>query len=112
MACRALQKALSLVMALGVMACSLFLSKETRYLMSAKNGATQADVKQHLGEPVQTKVETNGHSIWVYETRTHVQEGTNNAWTTFDSWRCDLYTLIFDESHILRDWSHASRACE
>ena len=76
MACRTLKKALSLVMALGVMACSLFLSKETRYLMSAKNGATQADVKQHLGEPLQTKVETNGHSIWVYETRTHVQEGT------------------------------------
>ena len=99
-------------MALGVMACSLFLSKETRYLMSAKNRATQADVKQHLGEPLQTKVETSGHSIWVYETRTHVQEGTNNAWTTFDSWRCDSYTLIFDESHILRDWSHASRACE
>ena len=112
MASRTIQKALSMLMALGLMACSLFLSKEARYLMSAKNRATQADVKQRLGEPLQATVESNGHSRWVYETRTHVQEGTNNAWTTFESLRCDSYTLSFDESHILRNWSHDSLTCE
>jgi hypothetical protein len=112
MACRTTYKALSMLMALSLMACSLFLSKETQYLMSAKNRATEADVKQHLGEPLKTILDNKGHISWVYETRTRVQEGTNNAWTTFESWRCDSYTLFFDESHILRDWAHASWACE
>lgn len=109
---RTIQKALIMFMALGLMACSIFLSKESRYLMSAKNRATEADVKQHLGEPLQVTIEGNGHLKWAYETRTRVQEGTNNAWTTFESWRCDSYTLFFDASHILRDWSHTSRTCE
>ena len=112
MAGRTIHKALSMLMVVGLMACSLFLSKESRYLMSAKNRATDADVKRHLGEPLEMTVESNGRINWVYKTRTRVQEGTNNAWTTFESWRCDTYTLFFDEGRILRDWSHASRTCE
>lgn len=112
MACRAIQKTLSVLLALGIMACSLFLSKESRYLMSAKNRATEDDVRQHLGEPLRVASDNQGHPTWLYETRTSVQEGTNNAWTTFESWRCDSYNLMFDEHHILRHWTHASRTCE
>jgi hypothetical protein len=112
MAARTIQKVLSTLMAFGMMACSLFLSKEARYLMSAKNRATETDVRRHLGEPLEAALTNDGHSKWTYETRTAVQQGTNNSWTTLESWRCDSYTAIFDEHHILRDWTHASRTCE
>lgn len=112
MAGRFIQRTLATFMALAALACSLFLSKESRYLMSAKDHATEAEVRQHLGEPLHIGSDEKGHVQWMYETRTHVQEGTNNAWTTFESWRCDSYTLTFDEHHILRRWSHASRTCE
>ena len=112
MATRFIQRALAIFMALGMLACSLFLSEESRYLMSAKDRATEAEVRQHLGEPLHTGFDDHGPVHWRYETRRRVQEGTNNAWTTFESWRCDSYTLTFDEQHILRHWSHASRTCE
>jgi hypothetical protein len=112
MACRTLQKVLSTLMALAIMACSVFLSKEARYLMSAKNRATEAEVRQRLGEPSKSILDNEGHANWVYETKTHVQEGTNNAWTTFESLRCDTYRLMFDEHHILRSWTHASWTCQ
>jgi hypothetical protein len=112
MACRTLQQVLSALMVLAVMACSLFLSKEARYLLSAKNRATEAEVRQRLGEPLNRTLNHEGHTKWVYETKTHVQEGTNNAWTTFDSLRCDTYSLMFDENHILRHWTHTSWTCQ
>ena len=79
--------------------------------MSAKNRATETEVRQYLGEPIKVTFDKDG-ARWIYKTRTRVQEGTNNAWTTFDSWRCDSYSLTFDDNGILRDWSHASRPCE
>ena len=112
MACRTIRRVLSTLLALGVMACSLFLSKEAQYLMSVEGRATEAEVRQHLGEPLVKTLDNEGHSNWVYETRTHVQEGTNNSWTTFESLRCDTYGLMFDKKHILRNWTHTSRTCE
>jgi hypothetical protein len=111
MVCRIIQKAISMSVALVVTACSLFASKEARYLMSAKNRATEADVTQYLGKPTHVTLDKDGPT-WMYETRTAVQEGTNNAWTMYDSWRCDSYRLKFDHSGILRDWSQASRPCD
>lgn len=103
--------ALALSLALGIMGCALFLSRESRYLCSAKDRATEADVRQHLGEPAHVTLDEDRKTGWIYETRTYVQEGTNNAWTLIGSWRCDTYLLTFDDQHILRDWSHASRRC-
>ena len=103
--------ALALSVALGLTSCALFLSKESRYLSSAKDNATEADVKQHLGEPAQIISDESRKAIWIYETRKYVQEGTNNAWTTIGSWRCETYSLTFDDNQILREWTHAPRTC-
>jgi hypothetical protein len=94
-----------------VTGCVLFQSKETRYLESAKNHATEADVKHYLGEPAGITSDEHGPNVWVYERRQYIQQGTNNAWTTLDAWRCDTYRLMFDDTHILRNWVHASHEC-
>jgi len=98
-------------MAMAAMACALFLSEESRYLLSAKHRATEAEVRQHLGEPAKVGRDEKRRTLWRYETRTYVQEGTNNAWTTFGAWRCDIYTLTFDQNEILQDWEHDSHRC-
>jgi len=103
--------ALAPILGLAFTGCALFLSKESRYLFSAKNRATATDVRSHLGEPASVMSADTGRARWVYTTRTYIQEGTNNAWTTFGAWRCDTYTLTFDDTQILRDWTHTSRRC-
>lgn len=110
-ACYRTLSALVLSVALGFTSCALFLSKESRYLSSVKDHATENDVKQHLGEPAQITSDSNRQTLWIYETRKYVQEGTNNAWTTIGSWRCETYSLTFDDNQILRDWTHAPRPC-
>ncbi len=102
---------LTLGLALAPMGCALFLSEESRYLLSAKDRATESDVRKQLGEPARITSSENGQKIVVYQTRRHVQQGTNNAWTTLDVWQCDTYSLKFDDKQILRDWKHASREC-
>jgi hypothetical protein len=94
----------------GIFACPLFLSKETRYLISSKGVATEQDVRDHLGEPVRISAEQNHQTLWIYETREYV-EGGNNSWTMTGSWWCDHYQLTFDEQRILRDWKHSTRRC-
>ena len=98
-------------MALGILGWFLYLSSEHRYLWSARDRATEADVRLRLGEPSQITVDKKNNVRWTYETRTAVQEVTNNAWTTIDSYRCDSYHLTFDDEHILRDWTSTSRTC-
>jgi hypothetical protein len=95
---------------LGLGACQLFLSKEARYLLSARNQAAEQDVRRNLGEPLRIMSNKNQETLWVYEFREFVQGG-NNAWTMTGSWWCDDYTLTFDEHHILRDWTRTSRKC-
>ncbi|HEU4686292.1 MAG TPA: hypothetical protein VFS39_17430 [Nitrospira sp.] len=91
--------------------CALFLSEESRYLRTAKDRATDTEVRQRLGPPKRINSQDNGTTQWTYERRTYVQEGTNNAWTTVGAWRCDTYRLTFDAQHILRKWTHRSRIC-
>ena len=84
--------------------CGLFVPKETRYLMSAKNHATQTEVIEQLGKPIDSKVAATGNSIWVYHVRT-LQRG--NYRTASGEW-CDEYVLMFDKQGTLRDWTHHS----
>lgn len=102
---------LSLSIALGLTGCALFLTEESRYLRSVKGHATEREVRQHLGTPADVTLDETGRSVWQYQTRTRIQQGTNNAWTTIEAWRCDDYRLTFDERRILRDWSHTSHQC-
>ena len=84
--------------------CSLFMAKEARYLMSAKNKATQAEVNEALGKPVETKTMPSGEVLWVYQVR-DLQPG--NRMSVPGVW-CDEYVLTFDPKGTLRDWIHRS----
>ena len=103
--------ALTMSVSLAFTNCALFLTKESRYLRSVKNHGTESDVRQHFGRPADAMLDEKGQTIWVYESRTRVQQGTNNAWTTLEAWQCDTYSLTFDQHQILRDWTHTSREC-
>ncbi|MEP6887674.1 MAG: hypothetical protein ABI945_05050 [Nitrospirales bacterium] len=46
--------------------CALLLSKETRFLHSAENHATQVEVQQQLGQPVRMLSTQMEESVWVY----------------------------------------------
>lgn len=86
--------------------CSLFVPKETRYLQSAQNQATQEEVQQQLGAPKLMTTTPAGESRWVYEVR-EIEPGAQNSWATAGSW-CDEYTLTFDKTGVLRQWTHKS----
>ena len=88
----------------------LFLAKETRYLLSATDRATQEEVRQHLGPPLRVTSNKTGEGVWAYRVRERV-EGGNNAWTMVGVWWCDNYTLTFDPQGILRHWTHESQIC-
>ena len=93
---------------LAVAGCIL-VAKETRYLFSAKDRATEEEVRRHLGPPDQA-VRHNGEDVWTYFIREFVQGG-NNSWGTSGSWWCDEYVVRFDPRGIVRDWTHSSRKC-
>ena len=79
--------------------CGLFVSEETRYLMSARNQATQAGVMEKLGKPIESKETATGDFIWICHVRA-LQPG--NYRTAPGAW-CDEYTLVFDNQGTLRD---------
>ena len=90
-----------LTMAAG---CSLLKPKETRYLLSAKNHATQEEVKREFGQPIESKVTSGGDSIWVY----HIRDSQPGNYLTAPGEWCDEYALMFDQQGVLRDWVHRS----
>jgi len=107
---RVLVNALMLSLIILASGCVLFLAKETRYLSSATDRATQEEVQQHLGQPSRMMTDETGKAVWTY----HIQElvqGGNNAWTMAGTWWCDDYTLNFDEHGIFRHWMHESQKC-
>ena len=90
---------------LGV-GCTVLIPKETQYLRSAKNKATQEEVRQQLGEPKLVAATKTGEAIWVYHV--YLQDpGPANKWGAAGTW-CDEYVLTFDKQGILRDWTHKS----
>ena len=101
----------TLALSLALTSCALFLTKESRYLRTVNNRATEVDVTQHLGDPAEITSDEKGQTVWLYQTRKQIQQGTNSAWVTFPAWQCDQYRLTFDDHQILRDWTHTSREC-
>lgn len=95
-----------LAVAMMVLGCSFLVPKESLYLRSAKDRATQEEVQQQLGSPWVTSSTPEGESQWVYEVR-EVEAGAQNTWATAGSW-CDEYVLTFDSQGILRSWTHKS----
>ena len=86
--------------------CTLFQSKESIYLRSATNQATQEQVRQQLGTPRVVRTTRMGEPVWVYEVR-DIEPMSQSSWSTLGSW-CDEYTLRFDKEGVLRDWTHQS----
>lgn len=91
--------------------CALFLAKETRYLLSATDRATQTEVRQHLGYPVTTTTDRDGKAVWIYQVQEFVR-GSNVSYEMSGSWWCDEYILHFDTRGILRNWTHTSWKCD
>jgi outer membrane protein assembly factor BamE (lipoprotein component of BamABCDE complex) len=88
-----------------IQGCSLFIPKETLYLRSAQDRATQEEVRQRLGQPMLTSATQAGEMVWVYEVR---QEDPGSRWTSTGLW-CDEYVLTFDNQSVLRRWTHKSQ---
>jgi hypothetical protein len=86
--------------------CDVFVAKETLYLQSVQDQATQEDVRQRLGAPHMAVTTEEGNPIWVYQVYTQ-DPGTQNQWGTPGTW-CDEYVLTFDRKGILRRWTHKS----
>ena len=102
----AIAKAAVVGMAVLGAACSAFIAKETLYLESAQDRATQEEVQQKLGKPYQAVTSKAGSPIWVYHVY-YEDPGPYNQWGTAGTW-CDEYVLTFDKEGILRDWTHKS----
>jgi hypothetical protein len=94
------------LLTVGLAACSLMIPKESQYLKSAQDRATQEEVRQQLGTPRSATSTPDGEAVWTYEVR-QIEPGSQNTWATAGSW-CDEYVLRFDNQQILRQWSHKS----
>ncbi len=92
--------AISLVTA----ACSYFQTKEGVYLDSVKGRATQAEVRQHLGDPKTIQQDKAGHTVWVYELP---EQQAGNRFTAPGVW-CEQYLLTFDEQAVFTRWTQLS----
>lgn len=90
------------IMAAG---CALFVPKETRYLQSAQDRATQEEIQRQLGSPALTGSSEKGDVVWVYRVR---EEDPGSRWTSSGLW-CDEYVLTFDRQAVLRRWTHRSQ---
>ena len=83
--------------------CVLFIPKETRYLQSAEQHATQSEIRAELGAPAVISSNEVGETVWVYRIR---EEEPGSRWTSSGLW-CDEYVLTFDKE-VLRGWTHRS----
>lgn len=87
-----------------LMGCAVFEAKETTFLRSARDRATQEEVRQRLGPPKITASDQAGDPIWVYQVR---GQQPGNRMSPVGSW-CDEYVLTFDRQAVLRRWAHRS----
>lgn len=82
--------------------CAMVEPKETAYLRTAQDRATQEEVRQRLGPPTLTAATQTGAARWIYQIRTQ-QPGNR---TTAPGMWCDEYVLTFDDHAVLRRWTH------
>jgi len=87
------------------MGCVLFEAKETRFLRSAQDQATQQEVRQRLGAPTLERTTPMAESVWVYQLRT---QQVDSRMTAAGTW-CDEYILTFDSQGVLRRWTHQTQ---
>jgi hypothetical protein len=95
----------SLCFVILAVGCAVFVPRETRYLQSAQDHATQEEVRQQLGAPALIASSEKGEAVWVYRVR---EEEPGSRWTSSGLW-CDEYVLTFDRQAVLRRWTHRSQ---
>jgi hypothetical protein len=100
------QQLIGMGLLLALSGCALIVAKESQYLQSAQDRATQAEVKLQLGAPKLATTTPTGESLWLYEVR-EIEPGSQNTWASAGSW-CDEYRLTFDSQGVLRRWTHKS----
>jgi hypothetical protein len=100
----------AIVLASVFIAVGCNLGKETRYLSSGIDRATQDQVREQLGPPVEVSINKDGIAVWMYQIRESVLEG-KDAFEAKAAPRCEDYTLTFDGQGILRHWTHESKRC-
>jgi len=103
---KSLMRTMLVGLALMGAGCTVFVAKETLYLESAQDRATQEEVRQRLGPPKFTATSLDAEPVWVY----HIMQrdySNQNSWGTPGAW-CDEYVLTFDKGGILRRWTHKS----
>lgn len=89
---------------LAVSGCTLFEGKETTFLRSAQDRATQEEVRQRLGPPQLATSTRSAESVWVYQVR---QQQPGSRINAPGLW-CDEYVITFDSQAVLRRWTHRS----
>src|SRR5581483_6834227 len=98
-----MRSAYSILMILTIAGCAAITSWESRYLASAQDHATQADVRASLGAPQAVASNASGER-WTYD-RYSLEPGAQSTWSASGS-QCDQYTLQFDSTGVLRQWDH------
>ncbi|WP_447971950.1 hypothetical protein [Nitrospira sp. Kam-Ns4a] len=101
-------RGLAAILAAGAVACSTW---QGEYLRANVGKATQADVRQHLGEPSLTRSLEGGGSEWLYhyfagKLYSELVEGHVGGRQP----DCTEYLLTFDERNVLSDWR--KQACD
>lgn len=100
-----LQTALAGLLLMGI-GCEVLVPKETLYLQTARDRATQEEVRQRLGPPHLVASTRAGDPVWVYDVL-QIEPGSQQTWSSTGS-RCDEYVLTFDKGGVLRHWAHKS----
>lgn len=70
------------------------------YLEEAIGKANQDDVTKRLGPPHLERPLTDGSTVWTYQHRSAVVDGTGG--------KCSQYVLVFDKNQTLQSWNRQS----
>ncbi|HSF31961.1 MAG TPA: hypothetical protein VLK82_15965 [Candidatus Tectomicrobia bacterium] len=95
------------VVALALPSCA---SWQAKYLKTAANHGTMADVENHLGRPHASWDLQTGETLWTYQSG--VPSGTaadgiaivGPGWVIGRRVDCTQYVLLFDQQKVLRAW--------
>lgn len=86
----------------AVAGCALLEPWQVTYLRTAENHATQQEVKQKLGAPLQVTRSGAEGTEWYYEFFDYDPGDRIHPGMTW----CDQYWLGFDDRAVLRGWQH------
>jgi hypothetical protein len=100
-------KAIGLIFLLLLLACAQPVWR-AQYLNEQLNVGTQAQVRDRIGEPQETRRDENGEELWTYRLGKNARYGDPATYgegsPLIGSGECVAYTLRFDPQKVLRSW--------